>query len=160
MAHQSEKNGAARPRPWVRIVLIVSLAFNLLVLGLIGGALLSGGKWRHHHPPRLEAGGPLTRALSNEDRRAIGRKMRKAYREDGEEVRASRHQALDELVAAVEAVPFDPEAVRQRMADIRAMFRNRFELGQTLLIERLSEMSDAERAAYAERLRERMNGRH
>lgn len=160
MARQPENNGAHRPRPWVRILLIVSLAFNLLVLGLIGGALLSGGKWRHHHPPRLEAGGPLTRALSHEDRRAIGRKMRQAYRDGGIEARNHRQKVFGELVAAVEAVPFDPDTVRQRMADLNAMFRDRFELGQKLLIDRLSEMNDAERAAYADRLREGMKRRH
>ncbi|MEO0678101.1 MAG: hypothetical protein AAFZ02_11155, partial [Pseudomonadota bacterium] len=56
-----------------RVLLYLSLAVNLLVVGLVVGALVSGGeKLRDRRPPSAgEAGfGPVFAALEPEDRRA------------------------------------------------------------------------------------------
>jgi uncharacterized membrane protein len=162
MAAATDKNGGDRPAtrlgPWVRGLLVVSLAFNLLVIGVIGSwALRHGGTHGGHHPSRLDmAGGPLTRALSAEDRREIGQKMRDAYR-DGGRTRAAQSAGFDALVADLRAVPFDTAVVAERMSQQREGFRERLELGQRLLLEHLSAMSDAERAAYADRLQARID---
>lgn len=143
----------------IRILLFTSLALNLLIIGAMAGAVLSGGKWWHNCPPRLEtAGGPLTRALSKEDRRAIGHKMREAYR--NKDIPHTRHgEEFAGLIEDLKATPFDPQAVEARLATIRGLFRQRLTLGQSLLIERLAGMSDAERADYAERLQQTMRHR-
>lgn len=144
-----------KPGRWTKVILAVSLAFNLLVVGAVAGAVVSGGKWRHHGPPRLEAmGGPLTRALSQEDRRAIGREILKTYGRDGAG-RARHREEFERLVEAIRATPFDRAAAESRLASIRGMFQERLALGQTLLLDRLEEMSDDERAAYADRLMEK-----
>lgn len=144
--------------PWVRGLLVVSLAFNLLVVGVIGSwALRHGGTHGGHHPSRLDmAGGPLTRALNDEDRREIGEKMRGAYRNGGR-TRAAQRAGFDALVADLRAVPFDPATVAARMSEQREGFRERFEMGQRLLLDHLATMSDAERAAYADRLEARID---
>lgn len=153
----NEANG--RTCGWVKILLVVSLGLNLLVAGALAGAVFSGGKWFHKGPPRLEKmGGPLTRALSEEDRQAIGRKIRQSYR-DGSFSRDRHREAFDGLIADLRATPFDPGAVEARLARIQDVFRERLSFGQALLIERLTEMDDAERAAYADRLVERRERR-
>ena len=53
-------------------------------------------------------------------------------------------------------MPFDPAAVAARMSEQREGFRDRLELGQRLLLDHLATMSDAERAAYADRLEARI----
>ncbi len=148
---EARKNGL---KPWLRFVLIASLALNMLTVGMIGGAAIKWSQWRGHHPPRLDqAGGPLTRALTQEDRREIGRRMRAAYRESGKK-RGHKRAEMAALVEDLKAQPFDAEAVRMRLARQRAVFDERLALGQALLLERLTQMSDAERAAYAGRLSE------
>ena len=149
-----------RTRGWVKILLVVSLGLNLLVAGALAGAVFSDGRWFHRGPPRLETvGGPLTRALSEEDRKAIGMKIRQSYK-DGSFSRDRHREEFDGLIADLKAVPFDPAAVEARLARIQGMFRERLSLGQSLLIERLTEMDDAARAAYADRLVERRDKRH
>jgi len=135
---------------WLRIVLVISLSINLLIVGALAGAALSGGKWHHRVPPGMMApGGPLTGALSFEDRRAIARRMRAAIRKD-----------FAGLMEDLRAKPFDPEAVAARLAAIRGGFRQRMDLGQALLVERLAGMGPAERAAFADRLETELRRRH
>jgi len=136
--------GVSQPGRRLRILLVVSLGLNLLFLGAIGGAVLRHGQdtaeGRH-------AGGALTRALAPEDRRAIAREMRRAA--------GGRHQmraSWEGLLTDLRRVPFDAEAMQARLAVHRGVMQGRFDLGQSLLVERLSLMSDAERAAYADRV--------
>ena len=146
------RTGSGGTKPWIRIMLVVSLALNLLVLGTLGGAMMTWSKWRSHHPPRLDmAAGPLTQALSREDRRAIARQMRKAYRDTGAP-RAGLRAELQGLADDLNATPFDAAAVEKRLARHRDVFQERFALGQTLLLQRLTEMAPEERSAYADRL--------
>lgn len=139
----------------MRILLVTSLALNLSVVGLAAGwALRHAGDAQ---PSRLDmAGGPLTRALSSEDRREIGQKMREAWREaDGR--RRDLRDNYDALLADLRAVPFDPARVSERMRQHRARFADRFEMGQDVLVTHLSNLSDADRRAYADRLEDRIN---
>jgi len=146
---------------WIKIALAVSLALNLLVVGVVAGAALSGGKWRDHAPHRLApVGGPLTRALTEEDRHAIGRAMREARRGDRSRRRDHR-AAFDALLVDLRAVPFDRSETEARLEEISTLVQQRLALGQGLLLDQLENMSDAERAAYADRLQEvRKKRRH
>jgi len=137
---------------WMRVLLVVSLAVNLAVVGAVAGWVLRHGGHHGHHPSRLDmAGGPLTRALSDADRREIGRRMREVWRERGGG-RMQMRASFDALVADLRSVPFDPGRVAQRLRQQREGFAARLEMGQEVLIGHLSQMSDAERAAYADRL--------
>ena len=79
-------------RLWVRVLLVVSLALNLLVIGAVAGVIIKGGPFKHGGPPHMAQGGvgPLTQALSKEDRRAIGREMRQKGQQSGWDRRAHR----------------------------------------------------------------------
>jgi len=154
---------ATKPTPkmprWLRWVLVLSLAFNLMVVGIVGGWILTGGKHARHHPSRLEQiGGPLTRALSHKDRYAIGREVRQLYR-DKQDGRAAQIALMETLIDDLRADPFDREAVAAHMAGQREFLNDRLSLGQTLLIERLESMDGADRAAYADRLAEGLKHR-
>jgi len=138
----------------IRILLVASLALNLLVVGLAAGWALrhAGGA----HPSRLDmAGGPLTRALSTEDRHRIGQQMRAAWRE-ADDGRGDLRDSYDALLADLRAVPFDPARVSARMRQHRERFAVRFEMGQEVLVTHLATMSPADRRAYADRLEERI----
>lgn len=144
----------------LRIALIVSLALNLLVVGAVGGAMLSGDRWHHRGPPRMQAmGGPLTRALDPGDRRALAREMHAAHRDRGWSHERMREE-LAGLAADLRATPFDPGAVGARLARMQQRFQERIDRGQALLVARLAEMDDAERAAYADRLESELQRRH
>ena len=66
-----DKSTSARTPLWLRIIFFLSLALNLLVAGLVIGHMLGDGPDRR--VPRVDRmGGPMTFALSHEDRRAIG----------------------------------------------------------------------------------------
>lgn len=150
---RSDKSGAGR---WVRGLLVVSLAVNLAFVGVAVGWSFRHGGPHGPHPSRLDmAGGPLTRALSEEDRREISQRLRGAWHETVGK-RSDHRASFDALVADLRAVPFDPAQVAERMRLQRQGFAVRFEMGQEVLIEYLAGMSDAERAAYADRLSEQI----
>ncbi len=145
-------------RLWVRILLVVSLALNLLVIGAVAGFAIKGGPLKHGGPPHVAVGGvgPLTQALTREDRRAIGREMRRKAQESGWDRRAHR-QALERMVVLLEATPFDAEAFDADLNTIMDGMRGRISDARGALVNRLSDMSDEDRAAYAERIRDKMD---
>jgi len=145
----------------MRVLLAVSLAVNLLVFGAIGTAYFTWGHGAHPHNAR-GIGGPLTRALDREDRRAIGREMRRAFRAGGHGG-ARKRPDFKALIADLRASPFDPDKVEARLTLHRAILGERMEMGQRLLLERLAGMSDAERADFADRVEshlEKRRGHH
>ena len=158
----SEPTGKAG-RGW-RVVLIVSLALNLLIVGAVGGWVLRHGIWgQGAHGPHVsrmaQMGGPLTHALDAEGRRAVAVQLRG---ERGE--RAARRAALRESFAGLlddlRAQPFDPARVEARLSAQRAQVAGRLEAGHGALVAHLAAMSDAERAAYADRLEENVRRWH
>lgn len=98
-------------RLW-RIVLVVSLALNLAVAGLIVGAVVSGRVGEG--PPRsFDLGaGPLAQALSVQERRTVGRALRQAgvLRDLNPRARAAQ------IVEVLHSEPFDPAALRAVLA--------------------------------------------
>ena len=145
-------------RLWVRIVLAVSLAFNLLVIGAAAGFVVKGGPTPHADGPRHVADaaiGPLTRALSKADRRAIGRQIRQATDAEGWSPRAHR-QSLKRMLTLLETTPFDADAFSTELTGSIAGLQGRMSRASEALVLRLDQMSDAERAAYAQRVKEAM----
>jgi uncharacterized membrane protein len=137
--------GLAKPLRWL---LLVSLALNLLVAGLVVGALL-----RHDGPRRHMAmgPGPFAQALSAEDRRAILTSLRDRPG-FGPPGREERQQAMAEVLAALRSEPFDrsrAEAAMASQADRLATVEGAI---RGAMIERIASMSSQDRAAFAERL--------
>ncbi len=142
-----------KTRLWVRVLLGVSLALNLLVLGLIGGAMLRfGGPDGMRTPPR-SVGAAMFRELPRADRRAL--------RTGAGETHDQRHVRLKAdakaLGAALRATPFDAAAMAT-LLEGHAKTRADFHISlQRAWLDRIATMSDAERYAYADRLERALN---
>lgn len=138
----------------LRIALGVSVALNLLVVGVVAGAILRDGGPRDRMVRDLDLG-PFTEALSPDDRAAMRREFVARMPEMGEARRAMRAEFRD-LLALLRAEPFDPEAMRQVMTGQRARMQERVDLGQELLLQRLESMTPDARQAFADRLEDRL----
>ena len=140
-------------RRWLWPVVFASLALNLLIVGIVAGAFLSGGgrDGRESGPVRSLMGEPFIRALEPSDRRAIVGAMvrnRDQLRENREALRARVTSLLD----ALQAEPFDRAAVATILEEQRRLATGRQMIGEEILLDRLEAMSAEERAAYADRL--------
>jgi uncharacterized membrane protein len=134
---------------WLKPALIVSVALNLAVAGLVLGAWLGDGPRRGM--PRDMSFGPFSEALSDQDRR----ELRKALMDRAGEFRSSRDAARAEfetLLAALRADPFDPDAMKSALAAIETRNAERLQLGRSLIETRLIQMSAEDRQAFADRL--------
>ena len=141
----------ASPTPrTMRRLLVASLALNLLGLGLIAGAVVSGGPDGRQRGPEM-AMGPLARALDAEDRRALARALR-----DRDDLRGAGREdheaAMSEIAAALRADPFDVPRARAALEE-RAAAIDSIEAGmREMLLARLAAMDREERSALAGRL--------
>lgn len=139
------------PRRWLWLALGLSLSLNLLVAGVVLGALWSRGA-APERPARIDlAAPPYIAALDAADRAAL----RAAWRAEGPDLRRLRAERQSEraaLAAAVRASPFDAAAVAALLQAQSDRLADRQALSQRLLLERLATMTEAERAAFAERL--------
>jgi uncharacterized membrane protein len=137
-------------RRGLKIALAVSVALNLGVAGMIAGALINGGGPGRGMPHDLSFG-PFSEAFSPDDRRAL----RQGLMDRASDFRSNSREAKAEfetLLATLRASPFDPAAMQSALAAIEVRTAGRLELGRTLIENRIVEMSDADRLAFAERL--------
>jgi uncharacterized membrane protein len=155
---QTPTSDPRAPRRWTRVVLVVSLTLNLLVLGLIVGAKVSGHRgddFDHRGPERgaiRDLGfGPIAKALDHKDRREIGRAFR---RESGsfKDNRAVLERDFVMLLQILRSDSFDAAAFEATMAQQAERLRLRGETLRHLLVEQIGGMSVADRKAFADRL--------
>lgn len=134
----------------VRIIFCLSLALNLLIVGAIAGHFLRPGVPSRDLDPRSNIGRVLYQALPRADQRAMRQQLRQ--RVDRATLRQTRiGPALDQ---ALRADPFDVDAVRDLMTRQAAALQTGQNAMRDGWLEILDRMSPAERAAYADRLRE------
>lgn len=139
---------APRRWPWTRIVLVVSLAFNLAVIGIVAGHVLTGG------PDRRGADigfGRYGAAMPEPHRRTMLHAMR-ADRPHWEATREGLRDGRARLAAALTAEPFDPAAVAAVLAEDRRLIGDLAERGTAILVAQVERMSPDERRAYAKAL--------
>lgn len=151
-----------KPRRWMMPVFILSIAANLLVVGIVAGALLSpdgprkrGGE--EQRSIRGVLGEPFFRALPAEERRAMLRDVisnREKFR-DGREVLRDR---VERFLAALRAETFDRSEAERLLGEQRNAASRRQDLGEKLLLDRLESMSLTEREAYADALSKQLKG--
>ncbi len=146
-------------RRWVKVLLFVSLALNLAVAGAVIGAMVKHrgdhGDWPHGID---RATVPYIHALPQRDKRALG----KALREHGRDIPNARKNYRQDFQAALSILrtqPFDAVALQEVLTRQGAGPQARRLQGETLFLERISNMSDAERAAYADRLEDTLSER-
>ena len=140
----------------VKIALAVSLALNLAVVGLVGGAVVgarnNNAEGQEGAPALRTLGlGPFALALSRDDRQ----ELRGRVEEHGEPLREERRaigRALREVQAALLSEPFDRDAAEAAFAASRDRVIGLQEVGHTALLDQIESMSAQERADLAESL--------
>ncbi|MEM5478165.1 periplasmic heavy metal sensor [Pacificibacter sp. AS14] len=143
----------------MRLVLILSLAVNLAVVGLVAGAALRGGERggvsgddRARAMQTRDFGfGPYVAALEHEQRRDIGRAfIKKAGLPDA--ARAGAQAKFEAILDALKAEPFDADLfqseVLAQLNDLAEMQK----IGATVIVDQVAAMTPETRAAYAVRL--------
>ena len=132
----------------LRIVLALSLALNLAVVGLAAGFLVQD---RDGRPPRDFAMslGPVARALAPEDRAAIREALR-----DRADLAAHRGRGTDlrALIAALSATPYDAQALRMALEAPAARVAQVQAAAAQALADRIDAMTPEARADLARRL--------
>lgn len=140
-----------KPRKIWRIVLVGSLALNLLTVGIIGGSVLrGGGSTPRGYDFQL---GPLSAGLDLEDRRKISERIRRDVGRAGYN-RAQRRAALEAMIDAVEAQPFDSEALTGIIAEQQSRTDGARAAALESFVTHLSEMTAEQRAIFAQNLRQ------
>lgn len=152
---ETEPRNTVRMSGKMRLLLGVSLALNLLVIGAIGGVFL-----RPSGPPggledRIGMVRALYGALPREDRRALRQTVRQGV--DNSTLQEIRIGPA--LYEALRADPFDAAAVDALMTRQSAALNRGHAKLRAGWLEIVSQMSPAERLAYSDRLREIMEKR-
>lgn len=134
----------------LKVAFIVSLALNLLVVGVIAGGMLNGKR------PSPMGGydvslGEFGKALSRDDRTKIRDDLRTNpnFRLPS---RGTRDEAVQAFIAAVRAEPFDVTVVEGMFASQRVRGAQAMQAGQDALLKRLVEMDAEERNEFADRV--------
>lgn len=149
MVEKTSKSGR-----WKRVVLVSSLALNLVIVGIVGGAMLNGGP--KNGPQRFDLTvGPLTRSMDEQHREAV----REALHDSGAFQRRERNAMRADnaaMIAALRAETFD----RDLFHEVLVRQRNRLQAGQDAVLGAIStqvgEMTAQERAAFADRVEEQL----
>ncbi|VAW11021.1 hypothetical protein MNBD_ALPHA09-1033 [hydrothermal vent metagenome] len=146
-----------RTRRWVKVVLVVSVAFNLVVLGAIGGHFLKMGRG-----DRFMAGGDwaqslnLIRTLPRERRRMIFDE----FQSQREDLRRDRRAISDARSRVGEALRSgQPETYRRAFEDLANAEAKALRRFRILMADVASRLTEKERARLARHL-QRMRGRH
>lgn len=134
-------------RKWLVILLVISLAVNLLIVGLVLGTFL---RYRGHDQARTPPGfvPALYFTLPKSEQKALKSLVSEQRRHESRR----RGQDFEALGDALRQTPFDPALVSslldeqaQATADLRNALHQEW-------LARVTAMSDEERLRYAERL--------
>jgi uncharacterized membrane protein len=145
-----------KPFPW-RTLLFVSVAFNLLVVGVLAGAYGAGVRVQRDAPEaavtRMPGVRAFIRAMPSEEARA---KMRSELADSWVESRTARRaatQARREAFDAAAAEPYDVERVRAAFARLREADQAAIAVIHDDVVEAFGQLTPVERRAAIEALR-------
>lgn len=163
LAPAREPAPQTKPSRWLKPVLVVSLALNLAVAGLVVGAIIRGGlpmRAGMHADGGRDFGrdgglGLMSEGLSRSDRQALRRALI-AAEPDLANWRERAGAEFGAVIAALRAEPFDAQALQDVLDAQSGRMQARMETGRRILVERISAMTPAERADFAARLEDRV----
>ncbi len=141
----------AKPRRRFRILLGVSLALNLLVIGAVVGAAFNGPPSRDRAPGVREISAPYVGAFDRTTKREMRGEMRKRLPARSDSIAANKADYA-RFLALVRAETFDAAQAGAIMEGQLARAANFQRIGRELSIEKISAMSLQERNAYADRV--------
>ena len=154
----TQTNKTSKTGRGVKIALGLSLAVNLLVLGLVGGAVLGKDRVRMAGGPEaasLRSLGPIVGVLDEDTRRRLAIRVAQSDTGMRRDLRGliSATRAFQD---ALRAEPFDRTAVTSALQSQRNFVLSAQENGHMLLLDELEAMSSEERLALADRLQDRL----
>ena len=126
--------------------LYASLALNLVLIGLIAGAVAAQGR----HARGMDEG-RLWAQIAEDDRRAVGRATFQAAREARPVLRQIR-DARSAAIAAARAEPFDPAAFEAALGEVQTLEAEARETFMRRLAQLMPDVSPDTRAAIASRI--------
>lgn len=145
-----------KPKKLMRALLVGSLALNVSLIGLGLGSVMSG---RDGPPRRFDVQlGPMADALPREDRREIGRALRRALGEN-RPARGERGAALAGVLALLEADPFDGATFQEAIRAQQSTQDRVRGVALQVFVDHVAQMPAAERTALAARLRDQTERR-
>lgn len=147
-----------RPVSWGRVALVISLALNLAVVGLIAGAAVRGGGPAQRGEERARTMqtrdfgfAPYIAAFSDDERRTVGRAFLKQAGKPAEARRAIQ-SSFEAVISALQADPFDADGFKALLLAQQKDLASRQSIGASVLADHLAGMAPADRAAYADKL--------
>ncbi len=137
-----------------RILTGASLALNVLVICAVAGLLLSKRSFDGDPPPPMRPGfvAPLIGVLPPADRRAVLSELHAIGRADGV-TRDAQEDVRLQVIALLEADPFDPEELRALLDGSNQAFAGFTEQAHAVIVARLAAMPPEVRAEYVGRLK-------
>jgi len=143
-----------KPRQMMRILLIGSLSVNVLLIGLMVGSVASG----RDGPPRgYEVQlGPIANILPREDRRKIGRDIRRTLA-DAVPRGAERGAVVAQIATLLETDPFDADAFVAQIQSEQAMQERVRGVALEAVAAHVATMPAEGRAKLAARLRSELS---
>ncbi|MEP3687757.1 MULTISPECIES: periplasmic heavy metal sensor [Sulfitobacter] len=150
------QNPTPRRVRMMRWALGLSLALNVMIIGAVGGAL-----WRHGGPDNKSLPGlrsyasPYVQALPPDARRDLHNEMRKGGKAHHLD-RAARGALYEQMLAALRADPFEPEAaaaILTAQGDAAASVQG---AAHSAWLAQVSAMAPETRQIYADKLQERL----
>ena len=148
MSDQPADGRGTRKARWPKILLILSLAINVIVIGLFAGYMIQ-------REPK--ARGPERQInwiikLVPESQRDATKEHFREIRDDVRATYVERGEHLQAIADTIRAEPFDPAALEAAMQARRDGSQERQELIQKHLVELLTEFSPEERAEFSSNL--------
>ena len=148
----------ATGKNWQKWLLIGSLALNVLIIGLLIGAMLRGPD-RQKRPPNFNGGLPgLIRAVPEGHHKT----MKDAFREQKAahaDLRRELGVLRREFIVALQAEPFDMGVVEAALDKHRAVTSRISDTGRETILKTIAAMSEEDRQEFAANLQKRRSRR-
>ena len=138
---------------WIKIALGLSLALNVFIVGLTGGSLFQGKPER-----RGDAPNSFLATLSDERKQEVTAYFAK-MREDRKASRGNTRASWGKVREAMIATPYDRAAMEAAMDGVIEARTERSQKRYAQMVDFVSTMSDAERVAFSDAMRERWRNR-
>ncbi|MFT6675890.1 MAG: putative membrane protein [Sulfitobacter sp.] len=159
MDKQTPSRKSSRNLRWA---LGLSLAVNLVIVGAIAGAVYrhsgGGGKDRYHGPDMRSYATPYVRALPRDAQRALHDALRDRAGPKPPS-RSERKAQYAQMLTALRRDPFDQQSVQDILRAQSQAVIGMQDAAHGVWLQQISAMSDAERAAFADRLEQQLNDR-
>ena len=154
MSGTGDGSGWRRAPGWLKLLLIVSLALNVAVIGMIGGTAMRGGE-KTANEPGLDRRQSRILRMVPEARRDAARAILIARSDEYAAAQAALKQAQMDLIDALRSDPYDRARVSAALEARREASGTVWGIGYEQLEQIAADLNGAERSELADRLEER-----